>query len=133
MKRIQLRIVPDDRFLPGTPEFAANLLDWSEAIRQVIRRPLDQQRGADIDEIRRGIRVLDALEAADQVLELEDADWEHLKQKTEAMQWAFVDRRIVTFVEDIHAAQEQVTLNVQLEEAVRGNGQPLRRARARVS
>jgi len=26
-----------------------------------------------------------------------------------------------------------VTLNVQLEEAVRGNGQPLRRARARVS
>jgi hypothetical protein len=133
MKRIQLRTIPDDRFSSGTPEYETNRLDWAEVIRQIIRRPLNPQQGADIEEMRKGIRVLDALEAADQVLELEDADWEHLKQKTEAMQWAFVDRRIVTFVEDIHAAQEQVMLNVQLEEAVRGNGPIPRRTRTRVS
>jgi hypothetical protein len=133
MKRIQLRTIADERFPPGTPDFAQNALSWGEAIRQVIRRPLDPQKGADIEEMRKGIRVLDALEAADQVLELEDADWEHLKVKTEAMQWAFVDRRIIAFVEDINAAQEQVTLNVQLEEAVRGNGPIPRRTRARVS
>ena len=133
MKRIQLRTIPDERFSSGTPEYETSRLDWAEVIRQIIRRPLNPQQGADIEEMRKGIRVLDALEAADQVLELEDADWEHLKQKTEAMQWAFVDRRIIAFVEDISSAQEQVTLNVQLEEAVRGNGQPLRRARARVS
>src|SRR5262245_4444865 len=98
MKRIQLRVLPDPRVSPDSPDFAVNLMVWAEAIRQVIRRPLDAQKGADIEEIRRGIHVYDALDAAtDGVLELEDADWQHLREKTLAMQWAFVDRRIVQF------------------------------------
>jgi hypothetical protein len=101
MKRIVLRTLADDRFAPGTPEYATNLLSWSEAIRQVLRRPLDAQKGADIDELRRSIRVLDALEASDGTLELEDADWEHLCQKVRAMQWAFVDRRIVQLIDSV--------------------------------
>jgi hypothetical protein len=114
VKRIQLRVLPDPRFLPDSPEFGANLLVWAEAIRQVIRRPFDQQRGADIEEIRKGIHVLDALDkASDGVLELEDADWEHLRDKTLAMQWAFVDRRILEFVDDIVQAGEQSPLNVE--------------------
>jgi hypothetical protein len=115
MKRIQLRVVPDERFPPGTPEHAANILSWAEAIRQVLRRPLDPQKGADIEEIRRGIRILDALERGGEVLELEDADWEHLCAKTRAMQWAFVDRRIVAFVDDV--------LQVTFDPIQRGNGQ----------
>jgi hypothetical protein len=115
MKRMYLRQVGDARFPATSPEYAANVFRWADVIRQVIRRPLDGQKGADLDEIRRGIHVLDALDAADQVLELEDADWEHLKQKTLAMQWAFVDRRIITFIDDVTGAQEQVTLNAQLE------------------
>jgi|SRR5262245_53739206 len=119
MKRIQLRVLPDPRVSPDSPDFAVNLMVWAEAIRQVIRRPLDAQKGADIEEIRRGIHVYDALDAAtDGVLELEDADWQHLREKTLAMQWAFVDRRIVQFVDDINLAGEQVPLNVE-----RGNGQ----------
>jgi hypothetical protein len=101
MKQIVLRTLADDRFAPGTPEFTANLLNWSEAIRQVLRRPLDPQKGADIEELRRSIRVLDALDACDGTLELEDADWEHLCQKVKAMQWAFVDRRIVQLIDSV--------------------------------
>jgi hypothetical protein len=101
VKRIQLRSIPDERFPPGTPEHEPNLLDWSEAIRQVLRRPLDPQKGADIEEMRRSIRVLDALEVANGTLELEDADWQHLCQKVRAMQWAFVDRRIVQLIDDV--------------------------------
>jgi hypothetical protein len=103
VKRIVLRVIPDDRFAPDTPEYAANTLDWSEAIRQVIRRPLDPQRGASIDELRKGIRVFDALDRANGTneLELEDADWEHLREKTQGMQWAFVDRRVLAFIEDV--------------------------------
>jgi hypothetical protein len=101
MKRIQLRVIPDDRATPGTAEYTANVLDWSEAIRQVLRRPLDPQKGADIEELRRSIRVLDALEVANGTLELEDADWDHLCQKVRAMQWAFVDRRIVHLIDDV--------------------------------
>src|SRR5262245_30450419 len=112
MKRIQLLVLPDPRVAPDAPDFAVNLMVWAEAIRQVIRRPRDAQRGADIEEIRQGIHVLDALDkAGDRVLELEDPDWQHLREKTLAMQWAFVDRRIVQFVDDIVGAGEQVPLN----------------------
>jgi hypothetical protein len=87
MKRIVLRLQDD--------------LDWAQIIREVIRRPLDPKSGADIDEIRRGVRVLDALDQADGALELEDADWEHLKIKTLAMPWAIIDKRILEFVDDV--------------------------------
>jgi hypothetical protein len=119
VKRIQMRRVPDDRFTAGTVEYETNMLDWKEAIKQVIRRPKDPQKGAEIEEIRKGIRVLDAIEKADPVLELEDSDWEHLREKVQVMQWAFIDKRIMTFVDDILTAGENVTLNVQLEEAAR--------------
>jgi len=119
-----MQTVPDDRFPVDTPDYTANMLSWSEAVRQVIRRPLDQQKGADIEEIRSGIRVLDALEKVgeDNILALEDADWEHLKLKTNAMQWAFVDRRIMAFIDDIVLASENPTLNSVIV-AERTNGQ----------
>jgi len=118
MKRIQLRNIPDPNFPPGSEGFNANLLSWSEAIKQVIRKPLDPQKGAEVEEIRKGIRVLDALDKAQNgVLELEDADWEHLKTKVNAMQWAFVDKRILQFIEDVLDAGENVTLNAQMDAA----------------
>jgi hypothetical protein len=89
----------------------ANVMTWADVIRQVIRRPLDPQRGADIEEIRHGIRVLDAVDKAGPVLELEDSDWEHLVEKTKAMQWAIVDRRILLFIDDVTQATDQVSVN----------------------
>lgn len=106
MKRIPLRRLVD----PQAPEL--DMVVWADIIRNVIRQPLDRQKGADIGEIRRGIRVLDALERCDgQVLELEDSDWEHLRDKTQSMPWGVVDRRILRFCEDILEATETLTLN----------------------
>jgi len=117
MKRIYLRVVPNDQ-----PPL--DVMAWADVIRQVIRRPLDSQRGADIDELRRGIRVLDALDAAkDRVLALEDADYDHLKAKTLAMQWGLVDRRVLSFIDDVLGATEGLTLEAQLEQAARADGQ----------
>lgn len=96
MKRITLRTEGD--------------LEWAEIVRQVIRRPMDPQRGADITEMRSGIRVLDALDKSNGVLELEDADYEHLKMKTLAMQWVAVDKRLVQFVDEVTTATEKETL-----------------------
>jgi hypothetical protein len=125
VKRIQLRNIPDPRFPPGTPDFSQNLLAWDEAIRQVIRKPLDPQKGAEIEEIRKGIRVLDALDKAENgVVTFEDADWEHLKAKVQAMQWAFVDKRILQFIDDVMDATDTVTLNAQLEAAKDGQVVP---------
>jgi hypothetical protein len=85
-------------------------MEWAEIIRQVVRRPLDPQRGVDIDEMRKSIRVLDALEKSNGVLELEDADWEFLKMKTLAMQWGVIDSRIVQYVDEVSMATEEPPL-----------------------
>jgi hypothetical protein len=118
MKRILLRSAADKK----TPQ---DVLEWRELIRQVIRRPLDTQRGADIEEMRKGIRVLDALDGCPEtyglqpeILALEDADWEHLKAKTLAMQWAIVDRRVLEFIDAILQASEQLSLNDEVLGAI---------------
>lgn len=107
MKKIPLRVLPD----PQAPDVAAAEIRSAELIRQVIRQPLDKQKGADIDEIRRGIRVLDALDRSHEVLELEDSDYSHLKDKLIAMQWGVVDKRLLQVVDDILEATDVVTLN----------------------
>lgn len=107
MKRIYLRSIPDPRFSPGTPEYEANRVDYRSLIEQGVRVPLDRQNGATIDEMRKSIRVLDALDASqDGVLSLEDADWEFLKTKVERMPWTMVDRRFVTFHDEIMEATD---------------------------
>lgn len=104
MKHIPLRTLPDPRFEPDDPQYDANQVDYREVIEQAIRVPLDRQAGASIDEMRKGMRVLDALDSANGELVLEDADWEHLKLKVERMPWAMVDRRFVTFYDDVMQA-----------------------------
>lgn len=90
--------------LAGEPESGNVLLSYRTIIDQAIRIPLDRQNGATIDEMRKGIRVLDALDRANGTLELEDADWDFLKQKVEKMPWASVDRRFVQFYDDVMQA-----------------------------
>jgi hypothetical protein len=108
MKRIRLLSLPDPRFGVGSAEYEANRVDYRSVIEQAIRVPLDRQSGATIDEMRKGIRVLDALDRVppEGVIELEDADWEHLRHKVERMPWALVDRRFVQFHDDITGASE---------------------------
>jgi hypothetical protein len=124
MKRIRLLSLPDPRLEAGDPAYEANRVDYRSVIEQAIRVPLDRQQGATIDEMRKGIRILDALDRVplhgtiepgrdggvemhpNDILELEDADWEHLKLKVEKMPWAIVDRRFVQFHDDITKATE---------------------------
>ena len=96
MKRIKLEVLGTDADPP--------IVDYAALLRDAVRKPADPQRGADISEMRQSIRVLDALDSANGVLELEDSDWEHLKQKLAAMPWAIIDRRIVRLVEDVENA-----------------------------
>jgi hypothetical protein len=111
MKRIRLLSIPDpsvDR-VAAPIQWEAARLDYANSIRQVIRQPANPQAGADLDEIRAGMRVFDALDRVgdDHILALEDADWEHLKSKTNAMRWGLVDGRILTFANAILEATEE--------------------------
>lgn len=103
MKRIPLKDLPD----PERPNDPNGNIDYVSVIRNVIRRPKDPQKGADIEELRKGIRVLDALDRCDHdVLVLEDSDWQHLVEKTKAMPWGLVDKRVVMFIDDVTEAHE---------------------------
>lgn len=111
MKRIRLLSIPDpdvDRIM-NPVQWEAARMDYAVSIRSVIRQPTDPQRGADLDEIRAGLRIFDALDKAkaSHILELEDADWNHLVAKTNAMRWAIVDPRILTFASAIIEATDE--------------------------
>lgn len=109
MKRIKLLSLPEPKLRPSDPSYEAQRVDYRSLVEQAVRIPLDRQNGASIDEMRKGIRILDALERASaEVLELEDADWEFLKTKVERMPWALVDRRFIQFHDDIMQASDAV-------------------------
>lgn len=77
------------------------VISYKDVLVEVIRRPLNPQAGINIAEMKQSLKVLDALDRSNGTLELEDADWEHLKDKTLAMPWAMVDKRIIELVDDV--------------------------------
>jgi hypothetical protein len=81
-------------------------MNYQAVLREVTRHPLDPRQGIDIAEMRQSLRVLDAIDAANGTLELEDADYQHLKQKLLAMPWGMVDRRILQLVDEVLAADD---------------------------
>ena len=79
-------------------------LDYKNELRTILITPEDRQAGANIDEMRRAIRVLDALDALDEdadVLELEDADYEYLKGRVQNARFGMVHPAIVQFIDDV--------------------------------
>lgn len=76
-------------------------IDYRIVLADVLRRPLNPQQGIGLDEMRKSIRVMDKLESANGSVELEDADYEHLKEKLNNMSWNIADRRILQLVEDV--------------------------------
>jgi len=65
MKRIALLSVPDPRFPhPSDPGYEANRVDYRLLIENAVRVPLNRETGASIEEMRKGVRILDALDRA---------------------------------------------------------------------
>lgn len=99
MKKIQLKTLED-------PKSQLPVVEYREVLKTVVSRPLDPQKGADITEMRESIRLLDALDAADGTLRLEDADYNLLTMKLKAFPWNVIDRRILQLIDDINNASE---------------------------
>ena len=96
MKSIPLRTL---EAADGSPA-----IEYASVLREVVRRPLNAQAGIQISEMRQSLRVLDAIDASNGVLELEDSDYAHLKEKLLAMPWSMADKRILMLVEDVETA-----------------------------
>jgi hypothetical protein len=79
-------------------------LDYKNEIRTILITPEDRQAGANIDEMRLAIRVLDVLDALDEnadVMELEDADYSYLQGRVQNARFGMVHPAIVQFIDDI--------------------------------
>lgn len=90
MKRIELKTLGPEP-----------TIDYKTILIEVVRRPLNPRDGIGIEEMRASIKVLDAIDASNGTLELEDADYQTLRQKLDAMKWNLVDSRILRLVEDV--------------------------------
>lgn len=101
MKSILLKVVKN-------AELGGQIVDFSYK-RQLVEifkaAPLG---GADLDELRRSIHILDALDHAEPegVLQLEDADCDHLKARVLAVKWPMIDRVLLQFIEDVTNPKE---------------------------
>jgi hypothetical protein len=85
------------------PDGSAGVLDYAEQIRGIVSAPGEGQRGLSVDEIRNSMRVLDALDKAqDSELNLEDNDYNYMIGKVNAARFGFASADILQFVEDVN-------------------------------
>jgi hypothetical protein len=85
-------------------------LDYWAQLQSTMRQPMNVQQGADVEELRKSIRILDALDKAGKdadFLELEDTDHEYLVTKVSATKFTFVAPELVQFVDDVTIVEEE--------------------------
>jgi hypothetical protein len=80
-------------------------ISYKAQLREIMRVPSDP-RGADLEEVRRSLRVLDALDTEDVVLKLEDADFEYMVKRVRGARWQVIDKFVMAFIEDVTNARE---------------------------
>jgi hypothetical protein len=97
MKKVLLKKIP--LVAPGGEK---GELDYRVYIEGGIKQPLDG-KAVWIDEMRKSVRLLNALEKAwnKDSVEFEDADFDYLCLKIKAMKFNWVDRAFEQFVDDV--------------------------------
>ena len=81
-------------------------VDYKALIKTIVQIPSDPRQGLNIDEVKKSVRVLDALEEAKDKLTLEDADYNLLRTKVNAFKFSYAHKNIVTFADDITGAKK---------------------------
>ena len=88
----------------------AGELNYKTQIMTILGTPSNRQTGADYEEMRKSIRLLDLLDKVPtpttdktESLELEDADFEYLKARIKEARYLLINREVMTFIEDVTA------------------------------
>lgn len=88
--------------------------NYVDQIKTIMRTPANPQAGADIAEIERSLRVLNAvreLKTGD-VLQIEDADWDYLCERVRNQRWMLADQVVVAFKADVESASDKPPLEL---------------------
>jgi hypothetical protein len=81
-------------------------LNYKNQLISIMQTPSDPQRGANYEEVRKSIRILEKLEAAENEVELEDADFEYMKQRVLGAGYLMINKTIQGFIEDVTNPKE---------------------------
>lgn len=94
MKRVELKVIK----IGDKDE-----LSYRDHLISLIKSPLDPKNGVGIDELRKSVRLLDKIESAPETgfVDLEDADFQVLKEKIENGKFMRSTRELLQFLEDI--------------------------------
>lgn len=76
---------------------------YQDLMITVLNRPLE---GGSIDEQRKVCAVMDKVDAAQDFLILEEAEWQILKVRAEKFSWGVISQEIVKFVDAISKAED---------------------------
>ena len=78
------------------------VLNYADYLRVIMQSPMNPQAGADIEEIRHSIRVLEALDTGgDDGFALEDADYAFMVRKIKTAKFMFINKEILKFIDDV--------------------------------
>lgn len=98
MKSVELKKVPMT-VLGETQEF-----DYKAMLQVVLEGPANPEKGAGIAEVRRCIKILDVLDKSDNVLELEDSDFDFLKERVQNIKFTSNNVAFADFVDSFEKA-----------------------------
>lgn len=87
------------------------LVNYKDLLLSAVNNPVNNAQGQatmTVTEMRSSLRVADKVEACKEgdKLYLEDADYQFLKTRVDAMTWRFASHNIVRFVDDVDNAPE---------------------------
>lgn len=80
--------------------------EYKLLLKNIIASPGERSNGLRLDDVRKAVKILDKLEAADDHLLLEEADWQFVKSRVEGASYVVADKRIVEFADDVIRAPE---------------------------
>lgn len=76
-------------------------LDYRELLKALVTAPAARNGSMSLDEMRRAVKILDALDRAGDTLLLEDADWVFVKDRVANAQYVRADSKIVDFADHV--------------------------------
>lgn len=136
MKRFRLIEEPGTQFdkAKQPDEWEADRVDYVSCVKQLARRPINPQAGADFEEMEKALRILKALDGLKlgDLLALEDADMDNLTQRARVFRWGVVDERLVRFTKTIIDAQEWPVDATEKERGIQPDKEPEDAAAARL-
>lgn len=74
-------------------------LDYKALLQAILESPLDPAKGTSIGEIRKSVRVLDAIENMEETLQLEDADFDYMLERIRNAKFTSNNKVFIDFVD----------------------------------